>query len=246
MQLGDDVRVLPAYRGGALLVSSYGPGGTSVSVTDRAGRVSRFWARPGTVRLLRDTAAGLVAVQLGNVQGAELLLLDPRSGAERRRLDTGRIALAVGPATVAHLAAACTRHCALTVTDLAGGRSRDFPLPAGVGSPAAGAFSPDGRRLALGVPGQYRNGRLTVVPGFAEILDLGSGQRQRVPGVETAAERQPDLSWASTGSVLVVGVWSADRGRLGTWSPDRPRDPLRVLATEPRGDERSASVTVLP
>lgn len=243
--LGEDVLVVPTVRDRRLLVSSYGPGGTSVQLVEPTGRVLRFWARPGTTRLLRDTAAGLVVVQLGNLQGAELLVLDPVTGQQRRRLATGRIALAVGPASVAHLAAGCARDCPVTVTALTSGASRDYRLPAG-GSPAEGAFSPDGRRLALAVPGQFRDGRLSVVPGFAEVLDLPTGGLLRVPGVETPAERRPDLSWSATGSLLVVGVWAADRGRLGTWSPDWPRAPLRVLPVEPPGDDRSASVVARP
>jgi hypothetical protein len=131
----------------------------------------------------------------------------------------------------------------VTVTRLADGRSRDYPLPAGTALPARGAFSPDGRWLALAVPGQYRNGRLVVVPGVVEVLELASGAVTTVPGVQTGAERSADLSWF--GPVLVLGVWSASGGRVGAWTPDRPEHGLRVLPVDPRGDEALSTVTVV-
>lgn len=243
--LGEDVRAIPAWRGGDLLVSSYGPGGTSVRVADRTGRVRSRWDRPGLVVPLRDTAAGLVVARSATAgsSGADLLLLEPSSGRLRRELAAARIALAVGPASLAHIAASCGRDCSLTVTDLVGGGSRDYRTP-DQGSPSTGKFSPDGRRLALAVPGQYLNGRLTIRPGFAAVLDLATGRVLRVPGVETPAERAADLSWSRTGS-LVLGVWWEDHARVGVWSPDRPGDRLRVLPAEPPGDYRSGSVAAL-
>lgn len=239
--LGANVDVLPTLRGTDLYVAAHGPDGTTTRVVDRAGAVRGSWSQPGRLTPLRDTTAGLVASQVGAVQGTELRLLDPRTGVERRRLATGRIVVAVGPTTVAHVAGSCAAACPVTVTALATGRSREYPVPAG--TPGGGAFSPDGRWLALAVPGQYRNGRLTVVPGFAEVVDLRTGAVTQVPGLRTGAEREPDVSWY--GPVLVLAVWTPDRGRLALWTPDRP-GPLQVLRTEPPGDDRFSTATALP
>jgi hypothetical protein len=241
--LGFDVTVVPAGTGTDLYVATRNSGSTSVAVTAADGRVRRRWTAGGTLTPLRDTAAGLVAEQVGDLQGAQLRLLDPATGAERRRLATGRIPVAVGPDSVAHASASCVRDCPVTVTRLADGASRDYPLPAGTAIPARGAFSPDGRWLALGVPGQYRNGRLVVVPGFAEVLDLAAGTVTRVPGVETEAERTADLSWF--GPVLVLGVWSQQRGQVGAWTPDRPAEGLQILPADPPGDAALSTMTVL-
>jgi hypothetical protein len=181
--------------------------------------------------------------QLGDRGVADLLVLDPATGATRRRLMVGGIVVAVGPSSVAYVPADCSGDCPLAVTGLADGRTRTYPLPANSGNPGVGAFAPDGRRLALGVPGQYRDGRLIIVPGFAEVLDLGTGAVLRVPGLDTAAERAPDLSWS--GDTLVLGVWSGERGQVATWSADR-KDELRVLPADPPGDASFSSVTVLP
>lgn len=243
--LGVDIGVTPLRTGG-LLVTSYDRGRTMASVLDGAAVGRAGWSLPGLVVMARDTGAGLVALRFASTgsSGADLLLLDSRSGAVRRRLATQRIAVAVGDAAVAHLPADCGLECPLTVTDLAGGRSRDYPTP-DRGPPAGGRFSPDGRRLALAVPGQYISRRLTVRPGFVAVLDLESGAVVRAPGVETPVERTADVDWSPDGRLLVLAVWSEDRAEVGLWSPDRPAQPVVRLVAQPPGDYRSGSVTVL-
>jgi hypothetical protein len=241
--LGDDVVVVPAARGSDLYVADRGPASTKVSVTAGTGKVRTAWTAGGRLSPLRDTAAGLVAVGVDDREVTDVRLLDPRTGALRRRLAVGAIVVTVGPSSLAYVQASCPRDCPVTVVRLVDGRSRDYRMPAGSGNPGTGAFAADGRWLALGVPGQYRDGRLVVVPGFAEVLDLGTGVVVRVPGLETAAERAPDLSWS--GGTLVLGVWSADGGQVASWSTDR-QEELRVLPADPPGDAAFSSVTVLP
>jgi hypothetical protein len=217
-----------------------------VLLTARSGAVRKFWAQPGLVTPLRDTRYGLLALRAANagVTGGDLALLEPGTGVLRRRLAAGQIAVAVGPASVAHVPAGCGRDCPLTVTDLATGRSRDYRMP-DEGIPSRGEFSPDGRRLALGVPGQYLNGRLTIRPGFTAVLELAGGEVHRVAGVETPAERTADLSWWGPDR-LVLGIWWDDRARVALWSADRPADPAGVLPVEPPGSYQYSSVAALP
>jgi hypothetical protein len=241
--LGYDVVVVPALHGTDLYVSSHGTGSTKVAITTATGAARSSWTVGGTLTPLRDTAAGLVVRQIGDRGVADLRVLDPRSGATRRVLSVGGILVAVGPGSVAYVPPDCRGDCPLSVTGLADGRTRSYPLPPDTGNPGNGAFAPDGHRLALGVPGQYRDGRLIVVPGFAEVLDLRTGEFVRVPGLDTAAERAPDLSWSD--GLLVLGVWSGSGGQVASWSADR-KDQLRVLPADPPGDAAFSSVTVLP
>jgi hypothetical protein len=241
--LGFGVVVVPALRGADLYVARRGSGSTTVTVTSPTGAARASWTVGGTLTPLRDTAAGLVVQQIGDRGIAELRVLDPGTGATRRRLTLGGILVAVGPSAVAYVPPDCRGDCPLSVTGLADGRTRSYPLPPDTGNPGTGAFAPDGHRLALGVPGQYRDGRLIVVPGFAEVVDLGTGEFVRVPGLDTAAERAPDLSWS--GGTLVLGVWSGTGGQVASWSADR-KDELRVLPADPPGDAAFSSVTVLP
>ena len=243
LPIGTDVAVLPAGTGTDLLVAARAGAGTAVRRVDRTGAVRSRWTAPAPLTLLRDTPAGLVAGRTGGglPAGAQVLLLDPATGAVRRVLARTAIPLAVSPTAVAVLGVGCAADCGVDLVDLRTGRARHQPT--GVSSPGAAAFSPDGRWLALAVPGQYRNGRLTVVPGFAEVVDLRSGAVLPVPGLETAAEHRADLSWS--GSRLVLAVWAADHGSLAVWSPERP-GPLRVLPADPPGDDTFASASALP
>lgn len=243
VRLGQDVRVVPARAGTDLFVATSFASSTRVALTAASGLVRRSWTAAGRLVPVRDTAAGLVAVEVGDLGLTELRLLDPRTGATTRRIAVGSIAVAAGPTSIAYVSNTCPQRCPVRVTQLATGASRDYPMPADSGNPASGAFSPDGRWLALAVPGQYRNGRLVVVPGFAEVLDLATGTVTAVPGVRTAAERSADLSWF--GPTLVLGVWSESRGQVGAWTPGRPADGLRILPADPAGDGALSSVTVL-
>jgi hypothetical protein len=241
--LGYSVVVVPARHGTDLYVSSHDAGRTKVTITTRTGATRSSWTVGGTATPLRDTTAGLVVRQIGDRGVPDLRVLDPRSGATRRVLSVGGILVSVGPSSVAYVPADCRGDCPLSVAALADGRTRSYPLPPDTGNPGTGAFAPDGHRLALGVPGQFRDGRLIVVPGFAEVLDLRTGEFVRIPGLDTAAERAPDLSWS--GSTLVLGVWSGNGGQVASWSADR-KDRLRVLPASPPGDVAFSSVTVLP
>ena len=243
--VGTDVRVTPS-RDGQLILSTYGIGGTGVTLADLSGGVHARWARPGLDIPLQDTPAGLVLSQYETAarSGADLLLVDPRTGQVRSRLATHRIPLAVSATAVAHAPADCGRACRLTVTDLRTGRGRDYPAP-DEGTPKSAEFSPDGRRLALAVPGRYLGGRLTVRPGFAAVLDLAGGSTVRVPGVETEANEAPEITWSPDGKTLVLGVWQPDRVEVGLWSPLRPAGRLVVLRTQPPGERETGVLTVL-
>lgn len=243
--LGADVQVTP-LRAGGLLVTSHVPGRTVATVRDDAGVRRSGWSLPGLVVIARDTGSGVVAGRFASAgsSGADLVLLDPRSGTVRRRIAPERTVIAVGDTAVAHLAAGCGLDCPLTVTDLATGRSRDYPTP-DEGPPSGGRFSPDGERLALAVPGQYFGGRRSLRPGFVAVLDLPTGAVISVPGVETPAGRTADVDWSPDGQLLLLAVWSEDRAEIGLWSPYRPAEPVLRLTTQPPGDYLSGSVTVL-
>jgi len=241
--LGYNVVVVPARRGTDLYVSSQDTGHTTVRITAPSGAVRSSWTAGGEMTPLLDTPAGLVVRQIDDRGVADLRVVDPRSGATRRVLTVGGTLVTIGPTAVAYVPPDCHGDCPLSVTGLADGRTRSYPLPPDTGNPGTGAFAPDGRRLALGVPGQFRDGRLILVPGFAEVLDLRTGEFLRVPRLSSSSERAPDLSWS--GGLLVLGVWSGSGGQVASWSAEH-KDELEVLPGNPAGDEVFSSVTVLP
>lgn len=205
------------------------------------------WTLPGMATPVGDTVAGTLvrAAGSGGQAGADLLLVDPRTGAVRRRLGTDRVAFAASAIAVAHLAGDCFRNCRLTVTDVRTGRSREYPTP-DQGPPRTARFSPDGRRLALFVPGQYVIGKLRVRPGFVAVLDLATGAVVRVPAVETGAEQVATGGWSADGTMLVLGVWSPNRANLALWWPARPEEPVLRPAAQPAGNYQVGDLAVLP
>jgi hypothetical protein len=244
--LGDTPAVTPLRDGGFLAASVDGRR-TSMVVRTASGTSAARWTAAGAAAPVGDTVAGtLVRVAATEGQaGADLLLVDPRTGTVRRRLGTDRIPLGASATAVAHLAGKCFRNCQLAVTDVRTGRSREYPTP-DQGPPRTARFSPDGRRLALFVPGQYVAGNLRLRPGFVAVLDLATGAVVRVPGVETGAEQTATGGWSADGTMLVLGVWSPNRGNLALWWPSRPEEPVLRPAAQPAGDYRAADLAVLP
>lgn len=238
--LPDDAHVVPAHRGGGVWVATRGGAGTTVEATALTGAAGTRWTSPYRLTLLVDTAAGLVAASTGHAAGAELLLLDPATGRPRRTLAATAIPIATTATSVAWTAAGCAQNCVLTVTEVRTGADEEYLISDS--TPSAGAFSPDGRWLALAMPGQWKDGRLWTNPGYAQVINLETGGVYAVPGVATAAERRPDVSWA--GDELVLGVWSATTDGIALWSPERS-GRLRILPTAPPADPYG-SVTVLP
>ena len=219
--LGTDVRVTP-LRTGELLVTSYAPRSarwgryaTRPGSGGPGGARPACWSRRGTPRRPAGRAVG----QPGQHRRATCCCSTPAPASRGGGSPPDGSSSATGDTVVAHLPADCGLDCPLAVTDLTGGRSRDYPTP-DPGPPATGRFSPDGRRLALAVPGHYFSGQRSVRPGFVAVLDLATGAVVRVPGVETPAARIADVDWAPDGRLLVLAVWS---GRRAARSGSGPR-----------------------
>lgn len=191
-------------------------------------------AGPAGLRMLVDgRRPAVVEPGTGRTTAVEGLVLQPGERARLQAVPAGMVATVTGRSSRSRttlLARSGTRTGSRTST----GSRRP-------GTPGGGEFSPDGRWLALAVPGQYRDGRLRVVPGFAAVVDLRTGAVTEVPVVRSAAEREPAVSWS--GGTLVLAVWAATRGRLAAWTPGP--GPVTVLPVEPAGDDRSTA-TVLP
>lgn len=103
------------------------------------------------------------------------------------------------------LAASCGDPCRTLYLD-------DRPVRGRFAAPYAGAFSPDGKLLA--VPWAKRR---------IAIVDVASGAVTRIPGARLAPAYK-DLAWASSGWLF----WNAGGGRLGAWRPGEPARDLGV------------------
>jgi hypothetical protein len=234
--LGADPSVLPS-RDGQLVLTSYRRGSTTVTGLTVDRRLRWQWQLPGLLVPVRDTPAGLLAQQYDGPQGrdADLLLVDRGTGAVRRRIGHGSVA-ASSAGAVAWTPADCPARCALRVTQLATGVTQRYAMPI-YWVPDRGAFSPDGRTLALTFPA---SGQIGISrPGFVVTLDLQLSAFTRVRDLRTGSDLGAEVDWSPDGRWLVIAVNWPDQQRIALWQPGQ----LRVLPVVLPG--RPGPLTVL-
>ena len=133
--------------------------------------------------------------------------IDPRTG--------GRLANFPGPfplGTHGDLVASCTETCRrVHLSDVATGAGRTIPPPAGVRFTGAydGAFSPDGRLVAVPVKGR----RLRVA-----LIDVTRLTARIIPGSRLAADYRK-IAWSSSGELF----FSAGGGTVMAYRPGAKR-----------------------
>jgi hypothetical protein len=220
-RLGAADFVAPAATTGAVWLVSYRAGAFMPATAGTAREVSVSGAAPGPRRRLprgyvieRGTAAGLLLVP-------ELA----RAGVVRYRLwqpGTGRVSrffpnvIAAGPGEIAWMPA-CTARCAVHVLNLDGGPSRVIPLP-GRSRAYQGAFSPDGRLLALQVTARIgADGRATATR--LAVAAAGSGRLTAVPGTTIGAGIGIDFGWQPGSGRLVASASLQDGWQVAVWRP---------------------------
>jgi hypothetical protein len=212
-------------------------------------RVRSQWSLPGDVDPLRDTPAGLVVAQYPHALtgDAELLLLDRQTGAVRRRLAHDGYAVATDDRSIAWVPNGCEPYCPLIRTELTTGTARRYRMP-DRREPAAGAFAPDGQRLALsfsgvpGEPGLLADPGAPARPGFAAVLDLRTSALTSVPGLATPTAEHADLTWSADGRWLVLGVKRPDEELIAVWRPD---SELIILPLTLPGEPTTATLAAL-
>jgi hypothetical protein len=183
---------------------------------------ARRWQRrtPVGVEPLGDTEYGLVVRQVPDLAGpdqvAPLLLVDPPTGALRRQLaPRASTVLASRDDAVAWLGPdSCPPDCAVRVTALASGATRTV-LARSDRTPLAGAFSPDGRLLALSFGGGGQPSGPTRYPdGLVSVIDIGSLAVTVVRGYGGGLYPPTWLDWSSDGRLVVMLAASGGRERV--------------------------------
>jgi hypothetical protein len=226
----------PAAGPGSLWLVSYPRGADMATAAGTAQQVSRTGAALGPpVRLPagyaidQGTRAGLLLVQQASAGDFRYELWDPGT----RRVTRSFVhVIAASPAEIAW-APACTGSCRVDVLDLAGGRTREIPLP-GQRTAAAGAFSPDGQLLALLVNvGLTKDG----YPAASQLMvaTLASGRTAAVPGTTVGSGIGVSFGW-QPGSRLLIARVAADVA--GHVAADAPGQAEWQIAVWQPGDAR--------
>jgi len=173
-------------------------------------------------------AAGLprgYVIDQGTVAGLLLVPELARAGVVRYQLwqpGTGRVSrsfpnvIAASPGEIAWMSA-CTVRCAVHVLNLDGGPGRVIPLPRR-SQAYQGAFSPDGRLLALQVTARIGAGGRAAATWLV-VAAVGSGRLTAVPGATIGAGIGIDFGWQPAGRRLVAAAALQDGWQVAVWCP---------------------------
>jgi hypothetical protein len=220
----------PAATVGAMWLVSYRRGADMSTAVGTAQEVSVTGATLGPRLRL---PAGYV-IDLGTPAG--LLLVPEQAGSSRVRYElwdagTRRVArsfvnlIAASPAEVAWMPG-CTAVCRVHVLHLPGGRPDLISLP-GRSQPGEGAFSPDGRLLALQVTARIGAGGRAAATRLI-VATVASGRITAVPGTTVGSGNGIDFGWQEGSHRLIadVGVGSSLRRpewQIAVWRPGDAR-----------------------
>jgi hypothetical protein len=184
------------------------------------GQVLSTRSLPEGVTPLAEISAGLLVADYPTTSdgSTQVELLDSRTLAVLQQVGEGGTVLA-SDEWIAWSQPSCTSDCLLTLANLTSGAHFEIPVADDffIGSVAV---SPDGTMAAVGYDGGYPGYPQGVTaPGFVEVTNLATGQRQRVPGVATAAKQAADLAWTPDSRSLAIGVGYPDQNvrRIGLW-----------------------------
>ena len=220
-RLGAAEFAAPAATGSAIWLVSYHAGAFMPSTKGTAQEFSVSGAALGPGRRLprgydidQGTSAGLLlAPELTRAGVVRYQLWEPGTGRVSRSFPN---VIAVSPGQIAWMPA-CTARCTVHVRDLAAGADRVIPLP-GRSQAYQGAFSPDGRLLALlvtartGADGHATAYRLAVAA-------VASGRLTAVPGTTIGSGIGVDFGWQAGSDRLVADVGLPDAWQVAVWRP---------------------------
>ena len=235
-RLGAADFVAPAAATGAVWLISYHAGAAMPATRGTAQEVSVSGAALGPKRRLprgyvidQGTSAGLLlAPELTRAGVVRYQLWEPGTGRVSRSFPN---VIAVSPGQIAWMPA-CTAGCTVHVLNLAGGPGRVIALP-GRSQAYQGAFSPDGRLLALQVTARIGAGGRAAANRLA-VAVLASGRLTAVPGTTIGAGIGVDFGWQPDSGQLVADVGLQDAWQVAEWRPGDTR--LHVAITRAPAD----------
>jgi hypothetical protein len=129
----------------------------------------------------------------------------------------------------------CAAQCLVQVLDLATGRMTRIALPAG-SSAARGAFSPDGRLLALEL--SFGNGGDGgAVATQLEVAWVPGGRLTVVPGTWASSDALTGFGWPAADDSLVAELSFVTRVQVASWYPRGGQLAVADVRQEQRPNE---------
>jgi hypothetical protein len=180
---------------------------------------------PDGYAAVQGVGGGLLLLALAGpapVDSSRFALWDPRSGRVLRRY--GRV-LAATATTVAWVAAACgPQRCPVHLSDLAYGTDTQVAAPRGM--PAnTGAFSPDGRYLAVVFGGVDATGPtippIPATPVRVGVIDASTRQLLAVSSAVMGGggDFLLAVTWSPNGAWLLLSAPAGQHTQLAAWRP---------------------------
>jgi hypothetical protein len=241
-RIGTASAVAPAAASGAMWLIDYRPEadlgtarGIASQVSDSGGPLGRPVRLPAGFALVRGTVRGLLLTPVvlpGGRPASELW--SPASGTMTRQF-TGVIA------ATGHRVAwtgGCPERCRVSVLDLADNRVTGLALVPGEAA-VNGAFSPDGRYLAIQVSfaSGGNGGGLAMELLLADLASRPSGQpRTRlavVPDTWVSSDALAGFGWPERSDRLVAELIFGSKVQVATWVPGARRPAVRQVRSAP-------------
>jgi hypothetical protein len=180
---------------------------------------------PDGYAAMQGVGGGLLLLVLAGpapVDSSRFALWNPRSGRVLRRYDR---VLAATATTVAWVAVACgPQRCPVHLSDLASGTDTQVAAPQGM--PAnTGAFSPDGRYLAVVFGGVDATGpAIPAIPATPVRVGVIDASTRRLLAVSSAVmggggDFLLAVTWSPDGAWLLLSTPAGQHTQLAAWRP---------------------------
>ena len=217
---------LVSYRAGAVMPATEG---TAQEFSVSGVALGPRYRLPRGYVIDQGTAAGLLLVpELARAGVVRYQLWQPGTRRVSRFFPN---VIAASPSEIAWMPT-CTARCAVHVLNLEGGPGRVIPLP-GRSRAYQGAYSPDGRLLALQVTARIGAGGRATATRLV-VAAVASGRLTAVPGTTIGSGIGVDFGWQPGSGRLVAVVSLQDAWQVAMWRPGDTR--LYVAVTRAPAD----------
>ena len=233
--VGTADEVAPGASARSLWLTSYPPGADMTSTAGTAQEVRITGAPAGSPLRLpagyvidQATDRGLLLAPVVQPGTAAYQLWNP-AGARASRSFERVMAASAGQVA---WAAPCSPLCHVRVLHLATGQQTVIALPR-ASSPVNGAFSPDGKFLALQVSSSSAGDEGALAMQL-DVASLASSRPAVVPGTSVSSDALVSFGWSSRGDDLVAELSFIAKVQVVSWHPGARQLAVAVINPGPQ------------